>query len=197
MRVLAATVVGISTLTFFGFATVGCKEPSVSTTRTTTYGGIGWGDNQSEDVTPGVDHAVLAWYLQDDRLEYVVWTDLQGDGSSAGSGGSSGPEVETHQTTISSHSGGELRFEWTRLKTASEGSNPGSITIDDVEYDLKEGALLLVSTAGGNIKVEQLKMPTEIRELLRDNPESPRDELRAMANDEAFEIGATFENATK
>ena len=178
-----------------GLAIVGCRKPGKTTS--TTYGSVGWGSTQSESVTPGIDHAIVAWYLRGDRLAYLVWTDMKGDGSSSGSSGSSSSGVEEHRTQLRSHSGEQLEFDWKLVTKNADGSDTGVITIAGVEYDIKNGSLFLVSTEGGEARVEQLEMPAAITELLRDKSESPRAALKAMAKDDASEVGRYFAEAAK
>jgi hypothetical protein len=178
-----------------GSTIVGCQEPGKTTSK--TYGSVGWASTQSESVTPGIDHATVAWYLRDDRLAYLVWTDMNGESSSSGSSGSSSSGVEEHRTQLSSRSDEQMEFEWMLVTKGPAQSDTGVITLAGVEYDLKNGSLLLVSTAGGGAQVKQLEMPAAITELLCDKSESPRDALKAMAKDDASEIGSYFTEAAK
>ena len=67
---------------------VGCGARQV--TRTVTHGSIGWESAHESPAVPGIDQAMLAWYLRGGRLTYVIWTDVKGGGGSrSGSGGGS------------------------------------------------------------------------------------------------------------
>lgn len=168
----------------------GCSKPQQSTT--TTYGTIGWNSPEVEKNVPGIDQAVLNWYLRDQQLTYIVWTDMNGgSGYSSGSGGSSSAGIEKHQSSMESSDRQQFEFEYTRDKNQDQNNN-GTVTIAGVQYDLGNGAILLVTTHGKSVQVKQLAIDQAISDLVCNKdltPESLRTALKSTAkNQDEFKL---------
>jgi hypothetical protein len=173
---------------------LGCRPWRGPTTFTS--GGVGWNSAEKEQSVPGIDHAVVRWYIRGEDLTYVIWTDLVG-GAASGSGGTGGSSsgVERGRGHLDSSDGQRLEYEYIRDLHATGSANTGVITIGDVRYDLKHGSLLLVSTQANEIQVKQLDIDPSIVELLQDKSHtegSMRAVFKAMANDNPG-IGSFFE----
>ena len=190
---IAATAIG---LLFLGCSLlhVGCRGSRGSST--VTHGSIGWESADKERSVPGIDYAMLRWYIRGEQLTYVIWTDLHGGGgSSSGSGGGSSSGLEHHQAHLDSRDGDRFEYEY-KLDLDDRGS--GAITIDDANYNLKDGSLLLVSTQGKKLQVKQLDLGPSIIGLLRgkSQTEGPiRAAYKAMANDNS-DVRSFFEDVT-
>jgi hypothetical protein len=181
--VLSYAIILCLLLLGFGLSPVGCSSRQRS--DTVTYGSIGWESGDAEQAVSGIDQAMLAWCMRGEQLSYVVWTDLRGGGgSNSGSDGSSSSGLVHDQTHLNSSDGVRFDFEYTLDTNNKDSGNPGTVTIGGVDYPLKDGALVLVSTKG--VEVKQLDFgPTIIDQLHKksQSPESLRKALKSLAND--------------
>ena len=164
-------------------ALVGCSSRLAS--HTVTYGSTGWGSADAEQAVPGIDQAMVKWYMRDKQLIYVVWTDLSGANSSSGSSGDESAGVVHHQAHLESSDGGSFEFEYTLDTNNNDSSNTGAVKIDGIDYELKNGALVLVSTQRNKVKAKQLDLDPTVIDCIRDksqSEESLRKAMKALAN---------------
>jgi hypothetical protein len=177
-------------------ASVGCS--SRRPLAWNTYGSIGWGSADAEQAVPGINQAMVKWYMRDKQLIYVVWTDLSGGGDTRASLGSSSSKLKIHhQAHLESSDGASFEFEYTLDTNNNDSSNAGAVKIDGIDYELKNGALVLVSTQRNKVKAKQLDLDPTVIDCIRNksqSAESLRKAMKALANEHS-EIREFFQSA--
>jgi hypothetical protein len=133
-----------------------------------------WFTGGSEGI-PGVDEACVTFETlkagPPEGVSFVVWSDLLNGSSSAGSASGQGASCEGR------HSARDGRHFEYRAQTTD--GKAGTVTIADVDYDLAEGSLFLVSARDGPPKVAQIsfdlsalpKKSQALKELAKSNPQ--------------------------
>ena len=156
---------------------VGCfRVVSSNPADTTTHGTIGWYTRDTVTSIPGVDQAIMEWHERGDELVFVVWTDLEGDTYAGGGGGSATPDEVEYDFSLRNDA---KTFGFNYHK----GKNVDGIVIDDVNYPLEKGRLILVSTQDDHPRVKQLRLDPTIQGLFKNDkkPDELRQELRDVA----------------
>jgi hypothetical protein len=118
-------------------------------------GGFSVGDTQGEMLS------------RDGRVVAVLWAD-----DNAGGGSSGGPDRVR----------GEMRTRDGRAiawQVFSTRSGVGTVLIEGKSYYLAEGALFLISTRGGGVRVRQLALPPAL--AAADGFDAAREKLRELA----------------
>ena len=165
-------------------ASFGCNSRQDS--HTITYGNTGWGLSDTEEGIPGIDQAMVQWYIRDKQLIYVVWTDLSGGNSSSGSKGGESGGVVQHQANLVSLDGDSFEFEYTLNTNDHESGDAGALKIDGIDYPLINGALVLVSTQRDQVTVKQLDLDPMVTDCVQNHwpsQESRQGAMKALANE--------------
>ncbi len=114
---------------------------------------------------PGINQAMLNWYIVDGDLVYVVWTDLPGGaGTSSGSSGSGTQTRESHVTTVELSDGRQFAFEYKLDRNTPQAT--GQLNIEDLTFDTRVGGLLMVSTTAETTEVRQAEIPQKLASSL-------------------------------
>jgi hypothetical protein len=119
--------------------------------------GLGPVNVPQEGKVGGVDYAVIHYLMWDDRIALLIWIDNENQNFS---GQGNWPRFEGEEAVYE----GTLDQVAMKYRTA-DGKN-GSLTIAGQELNLANGWLVLVSTAGGELRVKQLQ-----RERLKVQPD--------------------------
>jgi hypothetical protein len=115
-------------------------------------GAITWSASvDNNKPVPGIDQASI-YYA---GTAFVVWSDFDGG---VGSNSSSDVHGVTGQGRMTSRDGRRIEFQF-----ATKDGNTGPVTIDEAQYELKNGGLFLVSAHNGGLLVKQLER--DLREL--------------------------------
>ena len=173
-------------LLLLGSCLASCGCHSQQDSHTITYGNTGWGSPDTEKAVPGIDQAMVQWYMRDQQPVYVVWTDLSGGNSSSGSSGGESAGVVQHQTHLDSLDGTSFEFEYTLNANNPDSGDAGALKIDGIDYPLKNGALVLVSTQRDKVAVKQLDLGPTVIDCLQNqwpSQESFRKAMKALANE--------------
>ena len=106
-----------------------------------------WNSPEKSNPAPGIDYAAVTYYLWNDSLVFALWTDSDNNYGERGFAGD--------------HLRGHIEFRNPARKVKFDCNTPdgksGSLTVDDQQFDLSKGSLILVSTSGGTVRFKQLK----------------------------------------
>ena len=167
-RMFAAIIVS-------GLLSAGCK-PQQSLSMPDLGGPSGtvtWSASaEAKQPVPGIDQASICYAGK----TFVVWSAFDGGG---GSNWSANVHGFKGQGRLWSRDHGHVQFQ---LET--KDGKTGPVTINEVEYDLENGGLFLVSTVNDEIQIEQLKRDMSAVKFERES-------LAAFARQDA-EITAFF-----
>lgn len=94
----------------------------------------------------------LQYAVVDGQVAFVVWTDFRKVGGSSGGGASlAGMDF---RGAMRSAAGVEVGW-----SCQTRDGQSGAVTIQGQSFDLADGQLFLVSTAGGAVRIRQLRLP--------------------------------------
>jgi len=133
-------------------------------------GTITWSSPGKHNALPGIDQGSL-YYM---GTIFVVWSDASGGG---GGSWSTSAQAAKCEGSLVGKNGGRVEFS---CQTAD--GKTGQVTVDGRAYNLADGNLFLVSTAGDKTQAKQLKRA--LREV-----KFERESLEAFARSDADIVG--------
>src|SRR5258706_10502867 len=143
-------------------ALVGCRNKQPDDVPETEADAVtaSWGwPIRSGESNPGISSATIDYGTWDNNLVFAVWLDRE-----PGLNHGSSKQGTKSQGTKSQAGKWEEKF-WVSYASSPEvkaecvttDGRAGSVTVNGKSFDLAQGNLILVSTAGGTVRLKQLK----------------------------------------
>ena len=120
--------------------------------------GCGKGSLERTSGSVEIGNTTADYYASSDRVYLIIWhVNFQGSSTKSGSGESSAEYTKNEGSYFSTDGRG---FQWT---CETKDGRSGTVIISDVEYDLAEGNVFLVSDEQGTPLVSQLSCDVPVK----------------------------------